>query len=463
MSILQFFRILWARRFLTLATTIVTVIGAFIAILIVPPSYEAHSRVMLNTLKPDPVTGEILPTTGSRTYIATQIELIKDYTVAGEAVDQLGWASDPENIRAYQAAGNQSVDIRRWLSQRIIDHTDVRALVGTNILEISYKATTPTNAKAMADALRNAYLDSALQTRRRDATRTADWYAQQATQEQAALNAAEMTKTKFEKDNGIVMQDDNTDLDTARLRALSGQSTVAAPVIAPPPPTVSAAAIQLAQIDAAIAQASQNLGPNHPQMIEMKARRAMLAQVAAQDAAANRAAASAASRAAGATAGAVEAAVRNQTSRVLAQRDKIERLSQLQTEVNLRREQYTKSLARIAELRKEAGVADTGITSLGDAATPQKPEFPNKPLILGGSLGLGFALGILLSLLLELFARRVRSAEDLQNSLDLPLLAILGGKESSTTSGLDGLLPPSLRWPGRRRLAKPDPRSAHAT
>ena len=74
MSVFQFLRILWAHRWITVATGVATVIGAFIAILIVPPSYESHSRVMLNTMKPDPVTGEILPTASSRTYVATQID-----------------------------------------------------------------------------------------------------------------------------------------------------------------------------------------------------------------------------------------------------------------------------------------------------------------------------------------------------------------------------------------------------
>jgi succinoglycan biosynthesis transport protein ExoP len=199
MSVFQFLRIIWAHRWLTLATTIATVIGAFIALLIVPPSYEATTKVMLNTLKPDPVTGEILPNAQSRTYVATQMELIKDYGVAGQAVDALGWPNNPTFIQQYQQSPNHEViDIRRWLAQRIIDRTEVGLVPGTNILEIVFKSSSPNEAKAMADALRNAYLDSALQTHREDATKTADWYTQQAAKEQAALNAADDAKTAYE-------------------------------------------------------------------------------------------------------------------------------------------------------------------------------------------------------------------------------------------------------------------------
>ncbi|HEX5378163.1 MAG TPA: Wzz/FepE/Etk N-terminal domain-containing protein [Phenylobacterium sp.] len=449
MSIYQFLRILWAHRWLTVASTAATLVGAFIALLIVPPSYEAKTRVMLNLLRPDPVTGEVIANANSRTYMATQMELIKDYGVVGQAIDNLGWASNPQFVQQYQAAKNNDVDIRRWLSQRMISKIDVGAVPGTNILEITFRAESPGEAKAMADNLRNAYLDTALQTRRREATKTADWYAQQAAQEQAALNAADAAKTAFEKENGIVMQADNTDVETARLRALAGQGAVGAPMVAAAPP--SAAAIELATLDSQISQAAQSLGPNHPQMQAMRARRGVLARVAAQDAQAQ---ARAAAGAAGAGAGALEGAGRMQTSRVLAKRDKIERLNQLQAEVNLRREEYNKSMGRIAELRKEAGIADTGITAMGDAVMPQKPKFPNKPLILGGSLGLGLGLGLGLSLLVELFNRRIRGPEDLQSIFDVPLLAVIATRPTRLVDTARSSRPAAPRWPGRRRAVQ---------
>ena len=448
MNIPQFLRILWAHRWLTVACTAATLVGAFIALLIVPPSYEAKTRVILNLLRPDPVTGEIIPNASSRTYMSTQMELIKDYGVVGQAVDSLGWTANGEFVRQFQAAHAKDVDIRRWLSEKVIAHTDVSAVPGTNILEITYKAPSPVEAKAMADTMRNAYLDNALQSRRREATKTADWYAQQATQEQAALNTADAAKTAYEKANGIVMQADNTDVETARLRALSGAGSVGAPMIGAA--AVSPSAIELATLDSQLSQASQALGPNHPQMIAMRARRAVLAQAAARDA---NNAARAAAGAAGAGAGALEAAVRSQTSRVIANRDKIERLNQLQAEVNLRREEYTKSIGRIAELRKQAAIADTGISAMGEAVMPQAPKFPNKPLIIGGALGFGIGLGIGLSLLVELFARRVRGPEDLQLIFDVPLLAIIATKP---TRQVDATRPAAAqsRWPGRRRAVQ---------
>lgn len=454
MSIFQFLRILWAHKFVTVATTVGTVLGALIAILIIPPRYQAVSRVMLNTLKPDPVTGEVISNTGSRTYVATQTELIKDYEVAGKAVDQLNWASNPDVITQYQTSNAGGMDIRRWLAQRIIGATGVKVVSGTNILEISYRAPTPVEAKSMADALRNAYIESTLDTRRREASRTADWYETQARKELALLNAADAAKTAYEKENGIVMNADNTDVDTARLRALATQGAAPA-VMAAPVAATAPSAPQLAQLDAAIAQASKNLGPNHPQMVQLRAQRAAMASVVAQEMAQARAAAGAAASAANASASALQREVAAQTSKVIEKRDKIERLMQLQSEVNLRRDQYNKSMARIVQLRQEAAIADTGITPLGEAVTPRSPSFPNKPLILGGALGLGFALGILLSLLLELFGRRVRSVDDMQAAVAVPLLAVIEGPPQAKPAGRFSWGKTTRERPsvGRRKMA----------
>jgi succinoglycan biosynthesis transport protein ExoP len=186
--------------------------------------------------------------------------------------------------------------------------------------------------------------------------------------------------------------------------------------------------------------------------VAMKARRAIVAQVAAQEAAAQRAAQAAAAAAAGAGGGALDRAVQQATSKVIANRDKIERLNQLQAEVSLRRAQYERSMERIATLRKEAAVADTGITSLGDAITPQSPKWPNKPLVIGGAFGLGLALGLMLSILVELFGRRVRGPEDLASSLDVPMLAFVATRSTGQSRAGRGRL--ALNWPGRRRVAR---------
>ena len=126
--------------------------------------------------------------------------------------------------------------------------------------------------------------------------------------------------------------------------------------------------------------------------------------------------------------GALDRAMASAKAKVLAQSTELEHLRDLHAEAALRQDQYNKTAARAAELRQEAVIGDTGLTIMGPAAVPQKPKFPNKTLILGGSLGLGLASGVLIGLILELLGRRVRGVEDLRSTA-VPVLAVISRGE----------------------------------
>ena len=426
MSIIQFLRILWARKWIVGACAVFTLLGGVIVTLVVPPRYEASSRVMLKILEPDPVTGRESTLLNLGPYIATQNELMKDYSVTGPVVDQLGWLSDPNKIAAYQSRpSGDNRDFRRWLAQQVADHTSTELVSGT-ILEIRFNSASPNEAKVAAEALRQSYMEYSLAARRRDAARNAEWYSQQAEVAQKRAEDAQVAKANFERENGIIMQGDRAgaeqDLDSSRLAALVA-AAAAAPTarMSASVTTQSTAGLQLAQIDAALAQNAEKLGPNHPQMQQLRAQRALVASVVAQE--------QAAARAGPSNTAATEAlnhALAAQTTKVISERDKIERLRQLQSEVDLRRDQYKKTAERAAELSLEAGVADPGMTSMGVVVPPTTPSFPKKRLIILGSLALGTAFGLALSILVELLNRRVRGAEDLNADPAVGCLAIVG-------------------------------------
>jgi hypothetical protein len=83
-------------------------------------------------------------------------------------------------------------------------------------------------------------------------------------------------------------------------------------------------------------------------------------------------------------------------------------------------------------LTLEAGVADSGMSPIGVVVTPTSPAFPNKPLILVGSLALGGGLGLVLAVLIELLNRRVRGFEDLEFDKNLNCLAIVDAAPART-------------------------------
>lgn len=436
MSFLQFFRIFWARRMIVVATTLATLAAGLLAIWIIPERYEAETRVMMDLVKPDPVTGEVISTNFARAYTKTQTELVTDYRVAGAVVDALGWANSPELLARYNAeAANSKLDFRRWLAQIVIDGTKANAIEGSNILEIAYSSTNPETARTMADAVRNAYVQQSIAFKREDAAQSADYFERQVARVRDQLTAAEARKAAFERQNRIVLQDDLSDVESTRLRALAGQSP--SPVGAAAG-AASPAALQLAQIDAQIATAAKTLGPNHPEIQSLRQQRAALAQAAAQE--------RAALQPSGGGGPSIAGQVNAQESKVLAQRDKLEVARRLAADVTVLRDQYAKTAARAVDLRQQADSNLSGLTLLGSAVAPSTPVFPNVPLILIGSIGLGFGLGVLVSLVTELLSRRVRGVEDLSYA-GVPVLMVVNGRNTAPS----GSRLSRLGWSGAGR------------
>jgi hypothetical protein len=143
-----------------------------------------------------------------------------------------------------------------------------------------------------------------------------------------------------------------------------------------------------------------------------------------------------------------------QKAKVISKSDKIGKLTQLQSEVDLRREEFTGTAAKAAQFRQEAAIGDSGLTPLGAAVTPKAREFPNYLLIVPGSLVLGLGVGVLVALLMELFARRVRGVEDLRSAVDLPLLAVVAAPARAKRKGVLRRLPRWTSLPKRQRMVQ---------
>lgn len=439
MSVQQFFRILWARRAITVTSLIACLIGALLVIQLVPSRYEASSRLILDIVRPDPVSGEALSSSFARAYVKTQTELIKDYRVAGRVVDAFGWTGSPELTAQYRASGSD-LPLHRWLAQRVIDRTDAKLIDASNIMEITYTGEQPETTARIADQLRQAYSDQTMLFKQQAARRNADWFKQQTEKLKKEVADAEASKAAFEQANNIVLQDNDTDAESARLAALASTApappTMTAPIAAP---VASPSQTQLAQIDATIATASQTLGPNHPDLIAMRQQRAVVAANASREMAAARAAAGSGGRMTGPSIGAMFNA---QQQKVLAQRGKVAEARQLMVNVRVAREELERTATRASQLDQQAESDETGLTFLGSAVAPQSPSFPKKIPLLAGAIALGLAFGVLTSLIIELLFRRVRAIDDIYIE-GVPVLGMMAGSLPAPKSKLTRLLPKS--------------------
>lgn len=456
MSLIQFLNILLARRWIVLGTFATTMVVAIVVAALLPERYTAKARVLMDIIKPDPVTGQMISGRDPRMFIRTQIELIQDFRVASEVVDRLGWPSNPSVVAAWQEATGGVGDIRRWGAQRIIDGTKADMVSGSNILEISYDAPTPEAARAIVTMLRQAYIEGSLRFTTDSAGRNAEWYRDQSERALAALQTAEAAKTKYEQENNLVMTAAG-EAESAKLSSLQaslmaaqgsqGTQAFAAAQAATTSPVLDQLKIQLATINDQIEQAAATLGVQHPTYKSMVSRRELLGRQLAQETAQVRATGAAQSGASRQTVNQLEAEYTAQRAKVLGMRGTLDRLGQLDREVQLRRTQYQQASEREAQLRLESNISEGSLVVLGDAIGANSPSFPKWPQVIGLSAAFGLALGLVVGLVVELLQRRVRSPEDLRFASGAPVMAVISDARKSAWRDR------GRKWLSRRGLA----------
>jgi uncharacterized protein involved in exopolysaccharide biosynthesis len=447
MNILQFLRIFWARRRIILAATVSCLIGAMIVVVLIPPEWKASSRVMVDMGKMDVVTGEPDPN-GARGAVETQLAMATDPTVAGRVIDDLSLTSDPGLIEAYaKKSSSDHRDFRHWLQDLIINNTKAKLLLDSAIIEISYTSASPDQAQKIADAIRDGFIQTNLDIRRKTAQENADWLDARSLEAKNDLDKAINVETDYERANGLAVTHQG-EVDTARLAAMSSEG---AQGTVPPPEMMSSssAAIELASVNAQIAAQSKQLGPNNPLIVQLKSQKINLEATVAKEQAAQKTLAGIAASNSEVLARQIAA----QKAKVVGESDKVGKLSQLEAQVEINRDIFNKSSTLAAQQREQALTINAGLTPLGTASVPKDPAFPNPWLIYPGALAIGLALGVLTALLMELLARRVRGVEDLSLGIDVPVLGLIAGPPRARRGF-------ALRGPSRFALSRR--KAAHA-
>jgi uncharacterized protein involved in exopolysaccharide biosynthesis len=441
MSPIQFLRILIARRWIILVTFLTVVVVAVGVAKTLPERYPAEARVMMDLVKPDPVTGQTISGVLARSYVRTQVEIIKDFRVTGEVVDRLGWVNNPEIIAAWKDETGGYGDIRRWAADRISANTSAGIVEGSNILAIVYESPNPDDAKQVASLLREAYLAASLQFRTDGAGRTAVWYREQADAARKVLTLAEEAKNNFERANGLVITAGGTEAESTKLSSLqqalvaaqSGEATqqFQASVTGSTSGVVDSLKVQLATLNDQIEQAAEKLGTEHPTYKSGIARRNLLMKQLANETAVARNAGAIQSSASRRTVADLQAQYDAQKAKVLGMKDILDQHGRLQREVDLRRSQYEKAAARTADLQLESNVSESGLVILGDAVGGDVRSFPIWRNVIALASAFGLALGIVVAVLTELYARRIRGPEDLRYASKVPVLAVITDERPS--------------------------------
>ncbi len=362
----------------------ITLVAAVFFTLQQTKKYSASTSLVLTFTDAGPFEQMGVPTQLAGSYMATQVDIISNQNVALKVVDALGLGDDPvaaeEFMQKHKANPDWSseglANLREVIAESLRDDLDVSPSRESRVLNIRFASADPATTALVADQFAQSYIDVTLELSMEPARRNAAWFDSQLKVLQSRLEEQQQNLTDYQQERGIVAIDERLDTETRTLEDLSSKLTAA----------------QEATYDVR----SRQLGEEHPEY-----KRALQQERS------------------------LEGSLQRQKEKVLEVKKERAQLDLMLRDLENTRSMYDAAIQRYYETSLESQFNQTNIAVLSRAVVPEEPTSPKELLNMALALILGLAFGVGLTILAEVFNRRVRIEDDIKEELGIPVLASL--------------------------------------
>lgn len=439
MNPLQVLLILRAHYKIALIVFVLTIAVGLGISLLMPKQYITTTSLVFDVKSPDPVAGMLLPVVPG--YMATQVDIIKSDRLAQQVATALKLDQNPALKQQWKEATDGEGNLQLWVGELLQKGLIVTPATGASIINISYAAGDPSFAAAVANTYAQLYIDTNIELRVDPARQYARWFGDQAKLMREKLEKAQAALSEYQQEKGIVTKDEQMDAETSKLNDLSAQLTLAqgqtvevrskanSGADALPEvnqnPLIQGLKTDIARQEAKLREAAENLGQNHPQYQRMEVEIAALKNQLAVEKLYITNSFAASKSVALDKESQIKAAIAAQKKKLLELKSGRDQLAVLQRDVDAAQNAYDGVIKRYNQTSLESQVTQTNVSVLNPAVEPPEPASPNIRKNMAASVLLGLLLGGGAAFLLELLDRRIRSAGDLAEMLQVPVLAVL--------------------------------------
>lgn len=464
------------RRWVVVAlSTMMSLCAAALALQILPPKWRASATVVLHASGSqvfDKVKG-VAEDSESRVasyheYYQTQRAIMSSRTVAEQALQTLGLASDPEFLGiadvddpSERAALTQTIDP----IERLRETVSIEEIRNSRVIEISALYPDPAIAAEIANAIADAYLEHVHRNRSKVGTEAKDNIASEREKAMARLRTAESGLEAFKNEHAItsislsdrqnvITQDVLTlssrakeaEAERIRLDRLLGQAkgmrergNLSASLLLPEERREVFEQMRKEKLlaESEFRAVDVEYGPKHEEHRKAKARLDLVTSAIEREASDLMDSLESRTEAASQIEGDLRKALARENDKALELGRLERRYRELEREAQVAADEYLLVARRDTEIAITNRVEDEGIEILDRATTPIEPVSPRRGMLLALALLGGLGLGALLALLIDMRDQRIRSLLDLERAttgLGVPVLGQLP------------LLPPDRRF-----------------
>ena len=430
----------------------VTVVAGAVVSLLLPKTYKATVSLVGDAKEEQSLSTVLHPLLQPReriSYMQTQADIITSEKVARKVVHDLKLADDPAARAAFakEAAGEGSIE--SWLVEKLQERLKVETSQ-SSIIHVSFSSPDPRFSAAVANAFAKAYIDATLELRVEPTRQAAAWFNEQLKSLRTALEDAQAKLTNYHRQKGIVSADERLDVENTRLGELSVQvaktqeqtfdwrirERQARAVLdqgAPLdrlPEVISHPFIQKLKSDLLLGEAklqelATQYGANYPQYQRQLTENQSLREKLDAEMKKIVAGLENSTRQSREREAQLRRALAAQGARLLELKVDRNELTVLTRNVESAQRAYDTAHQRFVVSQVEGRASQANVAILNPAVVPRMPSRPRIGLNIALSVVVGTMLGIGIVILMELFDRRVRTRNDLDDAANVPLLGVL--------------------------------------
>ncbi len=401
-------------------------------------------------------------------YYQTQKEIIQSRTLAEDVVNRLQLWTHPEFDPTREAPSRARLNLKLadwlpWLAkdeepptEEAVRKATVDAFMGrlgvepvrnSQIIDVTFEANDPKLSAEVANTVANAYIEAGLEARLSMVQKATSWLTDRLDGLRTKVEESEKALQAYREQQGLVDMAGDSDLASAQLQSISErlvsarakvgelesmyaqarnlQSQGATSLSSLQSPLVVQMKTAEAEAERKIAELSQRYGPKHPKMIAAQsdlqaARQKLRGELGNVVAGVNKELA-----AARATAAQLQREYDQLKGQVQDVNRKGFRLQALEREVAANRQLYDTFLTRFKETNVAGDMDSTNARVVDPAVVPTVPVKPRKALMVSIAIVLALFAGIGLAFLLEHLDNTLKSGEELEDRLGLPMLGSL--------------------------------------
>lgn len=478
----DYLRIVYKYRWLAAALFVVTLGLTVLLTLLTPRLYTAATRLQLQREGPiqlqleDNVVnldGTDRNVNGASSFLSTQVAALKSRDLAERVIRTHDLASNEVFLHPTEArSGLLSVggrllsflrprgfrggavvdqstddssgggaDVPTELLDRYMRYLDVRDVRGTDLVEVRFTTPSPELSAMLAGAHTQAYMEANAEARLANDVTAKEFLGKQLEEARGRVEQAEGALKAFATDHpnvavnqeqkltGQQMNELTTQISSAEADRIGLQTEYETVVQRDDPmshfldkPGIEKLYLSVLDLRAQRAALDPKLGPNHPEMIQLREQESEIARQLKGEIGQQTAGVKARLDAARAREKGLRTKLAYLEESAILLRDLGARYELLKNDVESAENLYRTLVKQAMETAVNAQLAASNVRVIERAEVPEHPSRPNVPLNLAFGLVLAMGVSVVATIVCDAFDNTVKSSADVENQLQLPML-----------------------------------------